>query len=577
MQQSQRRKKQVNRSILIVICDFLVLSVLSLSSGIGKYRSPVPVNYVGEIEVSKMIKNLKKAKLKLTATEEQLLQTSKKLADTELNLKSTSEELKETKNKHGQTAVKLQDVEKKLSDSSSQLSSTKENLNVKSTELKIEKTKFESLNKELEEAKKNLYAARYELREKASLLAASKVEISYKDKELGMVKNKLDSTHDKLEEAHSKLLKTQSSLLDSEKKLFYTQGKLDAVEKDLTDTQLRLDCTVSELAEASAKLKTTESKLGNVKGVLTSAVSELSKTKQELGSTKDNLVATKIDLTQKVGELKVAQKDLTNTKEQLKKTEKQLKTDIFKEYDSATVKLTFGIKESRWLKDYTDSASWYLPEVAIGKNNYLIADFNSLVGIKENFVRHARVYYLKYAVGPPTGKPYQKVLPGPIISLDEDRRVCMIPIPGGTIERKALTPLNFPQLIERGLKDLYLLKKDSFGKGSVNLGDRCSIHLSKKDSYLYISNPYKKGNETSAEKGDFLMTKDGRFVGLVVEIIRDSVKRSEKAKCFVFPSQIDLGKVEKIPVLKKQGQEYYHGFAAAVNLINKQVKELRGK
>jgi hypothetical protein len=193
--------------------------------------------------------------------------------------------------------------------------------------------------------------------------------------------------------------------------------------------------------------------------------------------------------------------------------------------------------------------------------------------MKKNIVRHKNIYYLKYAVSPPTGKLYEKVLPGPIVSLDEDRRVCMIPIPKGTIERKALIPINFPQLIERGLKDLYLLKKGSFGKGSVNLGDRCSIHLEKKDSYLYISNPFKKGDETSAELGDFLMTKDGKFVGLVVEIIRNSAKRSEKAKCFVFPAQINLGRVEKIPVLKKKGQEYYYGFSAAVDVINKQLNK----
>jgi hypothetical protein len=148
----------------------------------------------------------------------------------------------------------------------------------------------------------------------------------------------------------------------------------------------------------------------------------------------------------------------------------------------------------------------------------------------------------------------------------------MLPLESVSFAEQPLLPLTFNKLKERGLKNLYLFKKKFCGKGSVELQGRCSINLDKADSYLYISNAeFKKDESKQALPGDFVLTKEGRFVGVIVRA--EKSEKNKEAKCFVFPEAINIVGAMKIPLVRQRGAEFYTAFVEAVNRVNDTIRE----
>ena len=122
------------------------------------------------------------------------------------------------------------------------------------------------------------------------------------------------------------------------------------------------------------------------------------------------------------------------------------------------------------------------------------------------------------------------------------------------------------KLRQRGLHNLYLFKTSSFGKESAALGGRCSIDLSAREPYLYIRNTGRGtgGSELRAEPGDFVLSREGDFIGVVVSIENFDFGRRQEAKCFVFPDEFNWEKAGSIPIVRRPGEEYFNAFGGAV-------------
>jgi hypothetical protein len=287
-----------------------------------------------------------------------------------------------------------------------------------------------------------------------------------------------------------------------------------------------------------------------------------------------NLNAKDSQLSKAQVNLQVTEKQLSRTKTDLDKAMKELTTDVLKEYAEATVKLNFQIAENRLLLPYKDRKSWYLPVIQLGSKSYIIGDFSKVLGLSGNWTIHKDIYKLEYSISDPSSKETEGMqLRKPILSLDIDKSVVLLPVPAN---REALKPISFEQLKKRGLHSIHLFKSDSYGKRSTNLGNRCSISLVRGDNYLYINNdPRNRTSEINAEIGDILLTREGRFVGIVVDIVSSSMGKKEEAKCFVFPEKINLSRSLKIPLEKPEGQKYYKDFAHTVYNLQKELKKKR--
>ena len=110
-----------------------------------------------------------------------------------------------------------------------------------------------------------------------------------------------------------------------------------------------------------------------------------------------------------------------------------------------------------------------------------------------------------------------------------------------------------------------MFKSGSFGKESVSLNGRCSLDLAAGKPQLYIRNTGRgPAGELKAEPGDFIITKQGDFVGIVTGIENFDMGRRQEAKCFVFPEDFKWDGAKTIRLDKAPDAEYFENFSKGV-------------
>lgn len=598
----------MNRSILIVICDFIVLSVLSLNFGIGSGQQ-LNVSRGGgvvmnERSAKKIIRELKWRRRQLQASARKLQEANrrigflekrqKQLEVIEVELSKTRKSLEIMEGK-----ANPEDVDKKLKEELDRTAKLTANLASMKKELDFISNRYRNTTEALGTAREELDNAKKKLTERKSQLAIVSKELDYTKNKLVTAKNALTETSSKLENTESSLLETKSSLdktkgelknirtahSKTSNTLSFTKGQLNATEKELGGTKERLNETNDKLMQANIELVTTRKKLESLQSMLKSAVTELSSTKRNLSQTKNVLTSTKSSLEQTKSKLNKTATELvkvktvaTNTTESLEQTRKRLleaesklQNNALKNYSSAVVKLLFSVREKRLLVDYKHNAEWYQPVVKIGTKSYLVVNFDEITGLDQPITGHANILSLKYNITPTSGVSSERIT-GLIQPLNSDPRVCTIEV----VTPKNVTPINpitYSNLRKRGIQNLYLFKNGSFGKKSSVLNGRVSMNLDGKDPYLYIRNSARASDsELKANVGDCVITKQGDFVGIIVQISRTRPNQQQVAKCYVFPDRLMFNPELAIPVTKSPGSEYYNKYLKQVDTVRRLIK-----
>ncbi|MFA6102073.1 MAG: hypothetical protein WC721_07805 [Victivallaceae bacterium] len=573
----------MNRSILIVMCDFIVLSVMSLSTGVA----PANMHYGSGTVVSDrtaliILEELKRKKVTLELAEKELIAA-----------RASDAKLKEVQQEMARIQAQLEKMKKPGQAETAKTAAVKTQIDASLADLANLKSKFSDAD--LDILRKRIAMGHEQLNEKTAKLLASTEELLNTKNRLAAAENLLKDTKTDLDKTKSSLNQAQEKLQGTSKELETFKGKVTESQMDLSFTRGKLNVTEKELAESRSKLERnvkatmltnlelaeTKKKMDDLKNVIKNAVSDLSATRSELESTKKEYNETRDKYENKQRELlesrgfqQATQTALEETKIRLKEAEERLHSDALQKYSQATVKLDFSIKEKRFLGDYSSSESYYLPEIAIGEKNYLAVNFKVITGLFKDITGHAKVYYLNYAIGEPleTDAGKLKKVDGPIYSLNVDNRVCLLEIPS---MRKALKPLSFTQLKSRGLQNLYLFKPNDFGKRTCNLEGRASLNLSAGDKYLYIRTSTRRtDSELKAELGDFIITKEGDFVGLIVAVEDFDLGRKQDAKCFIMPDNFKVSEAYEIPITRHKDQPLYSDFMKAVDTVITKVDNL---
>ena len=598
----------MNRSILIVICDFIVLSVLSLNIGVGsgpiQYGSGGSGATLDGMNPKKIIRQLKWRERQLLASARKLQaakkhigyleKRQKELSVIELELAKTRKSLEVLEGKHdpNEIDVKLKEEIARSAKLSTSLVSMKKELDY--------------LSERYRNASKALGSTRDELSETKQKLSERKNQLTIVSKELNYTKDKLSSTKNVLSKANEKLNLTEKNLkltktdlnktskeLDSIKNthnktsnvLSFTKGQLTSTEKQLSESKSNLKTNSDKLMQANIDLIDAKKKLESMQSMLKNAVTELSytkrnltSTKSQLTSTKTNLTSTKTNLLKKSSELEKVMAKIENTSSELNQTKKQLtdaqkalKNNALKNYSSAVVKLLFSVRESRLLRDYRFNAEWFQPIVRIGKKDYLVVNFAEITGLDQPITGHANITTLKYRIASTTGGAEDRIT-NPIEPLEADPRVCTIEVaPPANV--KPLIPITYSDLRKRGIQNLYLFKNGSFGKKSSELNNRVSMNLDDKDPYLYIRNSARSSDsELKADVGDCIITKQGDFVGIVVHTSKLKPNQQQIAKCFIFPDKLRFNPESAIPVTRSPDSEYYNNFLKQVDAVRLLIK-----
>ena len=608
----------MNHSILVVICDFLVLSVLSLSLGVA----PVSSSFTGrgtridDYTANILLDELKAKFIQLNKSRDELLASQRRLGYAETRakqVKKLNEQLAQVNSRLNYLEVKLkrrkgevgkltrekllarlekesirrmkvmtemseakaalefeQSKNKELADN---LTALRQDIMRREDELSEKKTilderteRLKNVSTKLEKTESVLGKMKGSLKETETALSSTKGDLKSSRQALAATKNRLKTITTELKGTQSK---AKATLMD----LNYVRGRLSATEKELAESRSRLQKTQKNSAVSELELKEAKNKIASLQNILKNAIGDLSKTQKELDLSKKKAKTVAEKLMNISTKEKATQIALRSIKESLGDAVQGLQSDALEKYSQAAVLLEMNIEEKRFLLNYSRQGVFYLPEVMIDGKRYLISSIDLLGGMRRAITKSSKIIKLNYTAGKPKSGEDKRNIDTPILSLKADNRVCMLEVPD--IRKSSLELLTYSNLRKRGLQGLTLFKYKNFGEDSSNLDGRCSLGLKKGDNYLYIRNSMRKGApELKVEIGDFVMTKQGMFVGVAVEVENFNLGRQQRVKCFVFSDNFNVKDVTKIPLGKAPGDKYFRAFAETVSQINDRLKKL---
>ena len=550
----------MNRSILIVICDFLVLSAMSLSIGVGEMTSTpgggtvISRTAAQDAHIEQMHKELKKRariQSEKAQAESELEKLRAQLAQLAGDVDSRTMKLNETSKALLAARMTLREKEKTLKSRDEELARQNEALKQALADIRDVSAKYENASAELRHSREETASRTAELKEsKANLAVVS-----------------------------GKLKTAEGRLRETEMGLSYAKGSLSRTEKELAEAKIKEEASTKALYTRGVELEQTRVELANTKRLLDAAVRNAGKTQEELrrmrkdlADSNSSLAKTRETLSRVTAESSARAESLAETRRRLAETEKLLRSEALEKYSAAAVQLTFHLKNERFMNDFQLNETLYAPVIEIGGKTYLPGAFRSLTGLLKRYAGYTRVVELAYAVKKPGAPGAPALLPGPLWSLNADPRACLfaLPKPSGT-PLKAITGA---ELKKRGLQNLTLFKFGSFGTETASLNGRCSLPLEQGYSYLHIRNSQRSGSELPAEVGDFVISKEGEFIGVVVSVAVNSLEGREDALCYLYPSAIDLKDASALPLGRNRGSEYYAGFTDALQRILQTVTAL---
>ena len=571
----------MNRAILIVICDFLVSAMLF---GLDGRTTALLLS-----ELQNRRQQLEAARTKLReaqqkegfseAREQMLEKLAGELADTLLKSEQLEERLRltrantgsltpeqlqrrldrEIRNRH-LNRIRLEEAQSELAALRKNYAFASGNLARLSEDYAAARQKISDTGERLDEARRNLEEQRRRLETTGADLAKTRETLSARETALAGVRQSLKETLSRMGEVSRAAQKTESDLA-------YTRGRLSATERDLADSRSQLERTRRLAASREVERNEARTQLQQMSKAFKAAVTELSQTRASLDATKQQAETTGRELIETRGQAETTAVKLKSTEQRLAAAEQKLRSDVLDRYHEAAVRLDLALTEERLLLNQHGGGVYYLPLVKISGKNVLVASFHTLAGDLEIPLKFDRILELAYRTRPgdaPDAAAPGITAAGPLLTLPDEPRIAALEIaPEG---RKPLETMTIGKLRQRGLHNLYLFKTSSFGKESAALGGRCSIDLSAREPYLYIRNTGRGtgGSELRAEPGDFVLSREGDFIGVVVSIENFDFGRRQEAKCFVFPDEFNWEKAGSIPIVRRPGEEYFNAFGGAV-------------
>lgn len=593
----------MNRSILIVTCDFLVLAAMSLSIGMNEVGDPAgaakissPATRLVEMideelarheevkqqkdELAQRLEEFRALALKdekqIASQDEEIKQAQAKLAETLAALTKTKDEFASEKTKSAQELAK----------SAAELAKTKKDLDEREAALKRSAAVIEQKESELKISAQELIERDKVIRDSESLLETS-------ERSLARVTQEKAATAEKLQQSERTLSRTsgQLELTKAELEALREQARLDRARAE--EALAKFHAAEVELVETKSKLTSTQTQLNGMVRVLADVNSDLVKTKNELDkseqslavsketiaqnerlmSEKDRTIAqTETILTQKDKVIEDKDRDLNETKKKADELEKMLNNDVLTSYNASALELSFHLVNDRLFNNIVIDKSFFLPAVTLGGKTWLVSAFRDTTGLNLHS-GYTKVTELQYKVRRPQSKDQWSAVNGPALCLAEDARVCLFPVDAAKTEAPVRV-ITFGALRERGLDNLTLFKSATFSKDSADITGRCSVSMEQGDNYLYIRNPNRSSSELKADVGDIVLSKEGFFVGVVVKVSSSDLGQTSTAQCYVFTGEPELTKALQLRLTKEPSQTLYYDFVDKHESLRKVTEQL---
>ena len=624
----------MNRSILIVICDFLVLSAMSLSMGLAK-PSPAgsgttesfrPVTHEFLLEqLEKAIQSQKNAlgenarlndameetNQLLEALKKDMAAKSERIARMESMLSAAEDDSARRDAELFAQRQKASELADSLARAEAMLGGLKESIDEKDKALR-------GTQLTLAEREAALKFAQQALAEKTAELNQSAAELSSKNAELARVLRiaeekdaALEVTKKRAAEKEAALFQAELLAMERKNELERAQAESHALTEKLTDSNRNLqqeqenrafmegqlsraneeiDALKRQAGTRELRLQETESALlanrrlvDDLKAKIAEELLKQARLRGELSETSSKLrmqetLTQQAEQTEKETRARLAASEevLRKTESDLARTSAMLRSDALSSYMTAVRTLHMTLKNDRLFRDFTLDENFFLPEILWNGKVFLVGAVENVTGLLSRQSGYTRVAELSYTVSP-AGK--KLTLPPvavtePLLALDEDHRVCLMEM--NDRMTAASVPLNVmtaDALRKRGLQNLTLFKASRYGEGSAQLDGRCSMRPDT-DDFLMIRNSLRSSSEVPAQVGDFVISREGQFVGVVVRVSANPAEGRADAWCRILPAQADFSRVVRIPVTRLKGEEWYESFVTKLTALHKKITQM---
>ena len=580
----------MNRSILIVMLDFIVLSLLSMITGLSTLENP----YGNDGTVV----NTKTAQV-----------IADKLKDEKSLLEEAYLDLKEAQERFGYSQARseaMQKIEAQLAATDIQLEILEKkditNVDVKesqslSNEAATLPSKYRSAMSQIPGTKSSSSASDGNILDAFNFGEPGNLDLNALQ---NTTKTALGfTTEDKESELEIKLNSEEVRRLQN--LLSQKETELAAVQKNLEVTQENVKNLIAERAALQQENQQQEQqitqlnetvfrkdkviventrRIRNAQNVIEQKKREVNVRVEEVKKVQNTLVRAIKDMSQYRAAAETAKQEAEDVKVELdtvrqdfKYLRQRIEGNVLDYYDQTVQNIRIYMEQERFFANKRRTQNLFLPVVRVENKPVVISLFRLLCAndMQEEFEVNDVLNYTCKAYTPDGSDPNGEKINGYLTVPRKDIRVGCLELDGYI--GKTLSFLTFSDIKRRGQKDLYLFKVDSFGRDGGTLEGRCSLSLRKNDAYLYIRNALETSSEAKAEEGDLVMTKEGGFVGIVVSVMKFENGTSE-AKCFIFPDNFRMRNSIRINIDKSSKDKYITDFNDKIPSILQQLETL---
>ncbi len=227
----------MNRSILIVTCDFLVLAAMSLSIGMSEVGDPAGAAKISS-PANRLVEMIDEELARHEAVKQQKDELEKRLEEFRALALRDEKQIADRDEELEQAKAKLAETLAALTESKDALSS--------------EKTRSQQ---ELAKSAAELDKAKKELDEREAALKRSAAVIAQKEKELDLSAKEIQERDKAIRENEAAIEKGEQALAQANKEKAETAAKLAQADKEKAETAAKLAQADKEKAEAVAKLE----------------------------------------------------------------------------------------------------------------------------------------------------------------------------------------------------------------------------------------------------------------------------------------------------------------------------------
>ena len=578
----------MNRAILIVICDFLVSAMLTMMTGM------VP-GHTGGTGVGLDESTTKVLLSELDRRNSELEELRTKLRETIARLGSTPEREAELRRLAAQIAAN----KVRQSKLRAALAATPDNtgeLSARELQRRLEEEQRTRLQLEMElhDRQKDLTVSRDRLEAAAGQLREAKRDLAVQRREISRTREALAKTSEALVDVTAQNTAARTELARTEEKLAAEQQETRRQGRELSHAKEELRRINASLIQSRSETGALRTRNANLSGQLVVREKNNAELQDRLADAERKLTVTRLERAEAIGQRDEMRETVKTAVAELSEKDRQLQTalkenyragaqleaakkllseaknrkkDIIKRYGEAVIQLDCTVTEEALFGGRTGRSKCYYPAVDFNGRVLLPGLLNRFACDESVALSYKDVTLVEFTAASPGGE-LRRRLAGPILLLPHDLRIAGLRPEG--IKCVPLKLLTVPELVNRGLDGLYLFKSTSFGGSSAKLDGRTSLADDKGRRTLFIRNAGRANNELKAEPGDFILTEEGEFVGLVTASAE--IDKVRGGRVTLFENASGWEKPATVPLGKLPNEKYYSRFAEAMRNLRKTVR-----